>query len=98
MTSRNASRLTRQWPAILDDARTILETSADRMTLRQLFYRLAAAGIIRNSENDYKTLSDRTAVARRAGTFPVLVDRTRRTGAPLTEAARAGHHARHLRP
>ncbi len=51
-------------------------------TLRRLHYLLVSDAIARdggyvNTQNDYKQLSERTAVARRAGTFPDLVDRTR---------------------
>lgn len=47
------------------------------VTLRQLFYRLVAEQVLPNSESAYKQLSSRTAAARRAGTFPDLVDRVR---------------------
>ena len=47
------------------------------MTLRQLFYRLVAAQLLPNTTNAYKSLSRYTAEARRAGTFPALMDRGR---------------------
>ena len=48
------------------------------MTLRQLFYRLVAAEILPNTRVAYQTLSARPAAARRNGSFPALIDRTRR--------------------
>ncbi|MGH9324390.1 MAG: hypothetical protein ACRD3V_31455 [Vicinamibacteria bacterium] len=65
------------WTAILDEARPIVETYDTSVTLRQLFYRLVAAQLIPNTTNAYKSLSRYTAQARRAGTFPALMDRTR---------------------
>jgi hypothetical protein len=47
------------------------------VTLRQLFYRLVSVELLPNTQPAYKTLSDRTAKARRAGTFPGLIDRGR---------------------
>lgn len=47
------------------------------VSLRQVFYHLVSAGRIPNLENTYKTLSERTAVARRADDFPDLSDNTR---------------------
>ena len=47
------------------------------VTLRQLFYRLVAAQLLPNTTNAYKSLSKYTAEARRAGTFPALMDRGR---------------------
>jgi hypothetical protein len=65
------------WSAILARGNQIVDTSAIGVTLRKLFYKLFSAGILRNTLGAYKTLSDRTAKARRAGTFPRLLDRTR---------------------
>jgi hypothetical protein len=45
--------------------------------LRQLFYRLVSAEIVPNTVSAYKTLSRCTAVARREGRFPDLLDRGR---------------------
>jgi len=47
------------------------------VTLRQLFYRLVAVQIRRNTKSDYKGLSERTAEGRREGWFPDLIDRGR---------------------
>jgi hypothetical protein len=66
------------WPPILDRAKDIVATYDTGVTLRQLFYRLVAAGIIPNTQAAYKTLSNKTAKARREGAFPDLIDRTRR--------------------
>lgn len=67
----------REWAPILAHARDIVESYDTPMTLRQLFYRLVSDGTLRNTRTDYSQLSDRTAAARRAGTFPRFVDRTR---------------------
>jgi hypothetical protein len=66
------------WPTIIERSIDILASYADRITLRQLFYRLVAEGRIPNTTSAYKYLSRLTAIARRAGRFPRLVDRTRR--------------------
>jgi hypothetical protein len=65
------------WGHVLDEARSIVASYDTPVTLRQLFYRLVAAGVIDNSISVYKGLSRTTARARRAGTFPALVDFTR---------------------
>lgn len=67
-----------KWQPILNAAARIVESYEDTgVTLRQLFYRLVAAELLPNTQNAYKTLSKRTAEARRAGWFPALIDRTR---------------------
>jgi hypothetical protein len=53
-------------------------------TLRQVFYRLVAAKLIENSENDYKHLSRKSAGLRRDGLFPPLLDRTCQIELPPT--------------
>jgi hypothetical protein len=68
----------RDWTPILDRAAEIVASYDTGVTLRQLFYRLVSAELIRNTQPDYTQLSARTAAARRAGTFPALIDRTRR--------------------
>jgi hypothetical protein len=73
---RPKSRL--DWPAIVTAAADIVRSYDTLVTLRQLFYRLVAARILPNLTSSYKTLSERTAAARRAGLFPALIDRTRR--------------------
>lgn len=67
----------REWPAIIDHARAIVESYATPVTLRQLFYRLVADQTLRNTRSDYNTLSKLTAEARRDGAFPDLTDRGR---------------------
>lgn len=73
--TRTALRL--DWQAILAQASVIVQSYDTGVTLRQLFYRLVAAELLPNSQGAYKTLSARTAEARRQGEFPELIDRTR---------------------
>lgn len=72
-----ARRLGRDWSAILVAAKTIIEQYDTPVTLRQLFYRLVAAQVLRNLPNDYQALSRFTAEARRTDGFPSLLDQTR---------------------
>ena len=65
------------WKPVIARAREIVEGYETRVTLRQLFYRLVSEGLIPNTLKSYDYLSDRTAIARRAGTFPDLFDRGR---------------------
>ena len=65
------------WPALLTRAAAIVGSYDTPVTLRQLFYRLVAAELLPNTTNAYKSLSKYTAEARRAGTFPALMDRGR---------------------
>jgi hypothetical protein len=65
------------WAPIVAQAAAIVRTYDTGVTLRQLFYRLVAALLLPNAQYYYKQLSNVTAVARRAGTFPRLIDRTR---------------------
>lgn len=65
------------WHQVLDLAREIVATYDTGVTLRQLFYRLVAAEILPNTSTAYKSLSSRTAAARRDQDFPALVDLTR---------------------
>jgi hypothetical protein len=65
------------WPALLERAAAIVESYDTLVTLRQLFYRLVAALLLPNTTNAYKALSKHTAEARRAGSFPALMDRGR---------------------
>jgi hypothetical protein len=68
----------RDWQTILNHAREVVHEYDNRITLRQLFYRLVADGTLQNLDSSYKGLSRETAKARREGRFPSLVDRTRR--------------------
>lgn len=65
------------WSALLAHAAAVVESYDTLVTLRQLFYRLVAAALLPNTTNAYKALSRHTAEARRAGTFPALMDRGR---------------------
>jgi hypothetical protein len=67
----------KKWPPIVARAAEIVEEYETAVTLRQMFYRLFAEDLIDNIESDYKKLSHLTARARREGTFPPLMDRTR---------------------
>ena len=65
------------WLAVLARAVDILGQYDTGVTLRQLLYRLLAAEVLPNTTGAYKRLSTVTAKARREGTFPNLIDRTR---------------------
>src|SRR5438034_1201445 len=65
------------WPHIVEQAAVIVRSYTTGVTLRQLFYRLVVAALLPNLSGAYKRLSATTAAARREGTFPALVDRTR---------------------
>lgn len=67
-----------KWAPVLTQAETIVNSYSGGVTLRQLFYRLVSASAIPNTDSAYKTLSKKTAEGRRAGTFPDLIDNTRR--------------------
>lgn len=73
-----------QWPAVVEQAATIVNCYDTSVTLRQLFYRLVSAQVLPNTHSAYKTLSDRTARARRDGTFPSLIDRGRKIHRPTS--------------
>ncbi len=66
-----------KWPPIVQHAADIVRSYDTGVTLRQLFYRLVSDGSLPNTTGAYKTLSDRTADARRRGIFPGLVDHGR---------------------
>ena len=65
------------WEQVVKQAAAIVSSYDTSVTLRQLFYRLVSAQVLPNTTNAYKTLSDRTAEARRNGDFPPLIDRGR---------------------
>jgi hypothetical protein len=65
------------WPTLLAQAAAIVASYDTRVTLRQLFYRVVAKLLLPNTQNAYKALSEHSAAARRAGTFPPLMDRGR---------------------
>ena len=60
---------------VLPHAAEIVESYDTKVTLRQLFHRLVADGTLPNLQTKYRNLSAETAKARRAGTFPELLDR-----------------------
>ncbi len=74
-TVTRAPRLS--WAEIVDQAAAIISSYSTGVTLRQLFYRLVAAEVLPNTTSAYKTLSARTAEARREDGFPALIDNTR---------------------
>lgn len=65
------------WAGIVTQAAQIVESYDTEVTLRQLFYRLVSAGVLRNTQAEYNQLSKATAQARREGAFPALIDRGR---------------------
>lgn len=73
-----------QWPAVIERAAAIVNSYDTSVTLRQLFYRLVASQVLPNTHSTYKALSDRTAKARRAGSFPGLIDRGRKIHRPAS--------------
>jgi hypothetical protein len=72
-----------KWDSIIAAAARIARSYDTPVTLRQLFYRLIAAQLIRNCDSDYNQLSRLTAEGRRDGTFPELMDTTRKIVEPL---------------
>lgn len=75
MASRASSGI--DWDAVVTQAAGIVRGYTTSVTLRQLFYRLVSAQVLPNTTSAYKTLSTRTAEARRQGSFPALIDRGR---------------------
>lgn len=67
------------WNVVIDRARETVESYDTMVTLRQLYYRLISDPSLGlpNKKSIYKTLSAKTAQARREGEFPSLIDRTR---------------------
>ncbi len=70
------------WREVLERSAAIVRSYETSVTLRQLFYRLVASEVLPNSSSAYKTLSARTAEARRVDGFPPLIDRTRQIHRP----------------
>jgi hypothetical protein len=73
-----------KWPPIIEQAAEIVHSYDTGVTLRQLFYRLVSAQVIPNREGTYKSLSAKTAAARRDGWFPDLIDQGRTIHRELT--------------
>ncbi|MGW9310694.1 hypothetical protein ACWGPQ_22065 [Saccharomonospora azurea] len=67
-----------EWARVVEQAQALVESHAEPVTLRQVFYRLVATGAIPNRVSAYKRLSAVTAEARRQGRFPELADHGRR--------------------
>jgi hypothetical protein len=84
-TSTKAGRI--RWSPVLDKAQAIVAEYDTPVTLRQLFYRLVAAEELPNTTTAYKSLSYKTAIARREGTFPDLIDTTRMIHRPTSFAS-----------
>jgi len=70
-------KIPKKWMPILQEAAEIVRSYSTLVTLRQLYYRLVALGRIENLPARYKDLSASSAIARREGWFPDLLDRTR---------------------
>lgn len=78
-------RTTLDWQGVvIPQAREIVESYDTAVTLRQLFYRLVSAEVLPNVLWTYNKLSEHTASARRAGTFPDLTDLTRKIQVALS--------------
>ena len=58
---------TDRWPEVVAHAAEIVNSYDTTVTLRQLYYRLVSELLIPNVDSSYKTLSSRTAEARREG-------------------------------
>lgn len=65
------------WNEVIEQARNIVYSYDTGVTLRQLFYQLVSRQVLPNKQSYYQSLSKYTAAARREGTFPPLIDRTR---------------------
>ncbi|MFI9788479.1 hypothetical protein ACIHEI_33945 [Kitasatospora sp. NPDC051984] len=70
------------WPTVVEQARRIVLGYDSDVTLRQVHYRLVAAGAIPNTPSAYRHLSAHLAAARRANRFPDLVDTVREVHVP----------------
>lgn len=75
-------RMSLHWPAVVERAAAVARSYPHKITLRQLFYVLASAGVIPNTASAYRHLSSHLARARRAGEFPDLVDYQRSVHVP----------------
>lgn len=67
-----------RWPSVVEASRAMVAGYPDGITLRQLYYLVVSAGLIPHEANFYRRLSKHVALARRAGTFPDLLDPLRR--------------------
>jgi hypothetical protein len=73
-TNKSSKRVS--WPGVIRQAGEIVQSYTTSVTLRQLFYRLIVINLIPNLQTYYRRLSEMSAVARRQGAFPDLLDRT----------------------
>ncbi|MGW1364748.1 hypothetical protein ACWCQP_46000 [Streptomyces chartreusis] len=71
-----------KWQDIIDRARDIVDGYDGGVTVRQVMYRLVAAGLLPNRAPTYRRLSSRLAQARRDGLFPDLIDTIREIHVP----------------
>jgi hypothetical protein len=71
-----------KWQDIIDRARDIVDGYDGGVTVRQVMYRLVAAGLVPNTAPTYRRLSSRLAQARRDGLFPDLIDTIREVHVP----------------
>ncbi|MGX1025535.1 hypothetical protein RKD38_000216 [Streptomyces ambofaciens] len=71
-----------KWQDIIDRARDIVDGYDGGVTVRQVMYRLVAAGLLPNTAPMYRRLSSRLAQARRDGHFPDLIDTIREVHVP----------------
>jgi hypothetical protein len=69
---------------VLNRAAEIVEGYDTAVTLRQAFYRLVADETLPNTQSAYKGLARVTAIARREGQFPDLIDLVRDIERPVT--------------
>lgn len=67
-----------RWSEVVDAARRVVEGYEHAVTLRQVYYRLAANGELPMTTSAYKKLSAQLAEQRRRGVFPDLLDSGRR--------------------
>jgi hypothetical protein len=68
----------------VEAARRVVSDHTEPVTLRQVFYRLVAQGLIPNRPPVYRRLSSRLAQSRRDGAFPDLVDTLRTVHVPAS--------------
>lgn len=73
-----------EWDEVLENAGEIMLMYDPGITLRQLFYRLVAFGVIPNKQSYYESLSHYTAEAQQEGWFPAFIDQTRKIHRPIT--------------
>ncbi len=79
-------RRTKAEIAAIDDGMMDLVEEEQPMTVRQIFYRMVAAGIIDKAEKNYKLVCRRLKLLRKGGRMPFdwIVDNTRWMRKPTT--------------